>query len=73
MPELPPCDPANPVENAVISRLAGNWYRRAAVKRPEPDLDDLFERDLPDYPESLLPFREHPRTRGWTRTPGASC
>lgn len=53
-------DPQDPVENAVISRLAGNWTRRAAVKRQELDLDDLFEPDRPDFPEALLPFRDHP-------------
>jgi alpha-N-dichloroacetyl-p-aminophenylserinol N-oxygenase len=56
-------DPGDLVENAVIARLAGNWHRRAAVKRSEPDLDELFERDRPDYPESLLPFRDHPSYR----------
>ncbi|MGH3754588.1 MAG: AurF N-oxygenase family protein [Pseudonocardiaceae bacterium] len=60
---LPEHDCADPVENAVIARLAGNWHRRAVVKRSEPDLDDLFERDRPDYPECLLPFRDHPTYR----------
>jgi hypothetical protein len=48
------------VESAVIARLAGNWTRRAAVKRDEPDLDALFEADRPDFPEHLLPFHDHP-------------
>ncbi len=60
---LPEHDLEDPVENAVIARLAGNWHRRAVVKRSEPDLDDLFERDRPDYPEGLLPFRDHPTYR----------
>lgn len=55
--------PEDPVENAVITRLASNWHRRAAVKRSEPNLDDLFEKDRADYPESLLPFRDHPAYR----------
>jgi hypothetical protein len=59
-PALPAHDPGDPVENAVISRLAGNWTRRASVKKAEPDLDDLFEPHRPDYPEHLLPFRDHP-------------
>ncbi|RKT19036.1 para-aminobenzoate N-oxygenase AurF [Streptomyces sp. 1114.5] len=59
-PQLPEHDPDDPVENAVIARLAGNWARRASVKRAEPDLDDLFEPDRPDYPEHLLPFHDHP-------------
>jgi hypothetical protein len=57
---LPAHDPSDQTENAVIARLAGNWHRRAAVKRPEPDLDELFEMGRPDYPEALLPFRDHP-------------
>ncbi|MFD8751227.1 diiron oxygenase [Kitasatospora sp. NPDC059577] len=59
-PHLPEHDPADPVENAVIARLAGNWARRATVKRDEPDLDELFEPARPDYPEHLLPFHDHP-------------
>jgi hypothetical protein len=57
---LPVHDPHDLVENAVINRLAGNWARRASVKQREPDLDDLFEPDRPDYPDALLPFRDHP-------------
>lgn len=57
---LPEHDPHNAVENAVLSRLAGNWHRRATVKQEEPNLDDVFELDRPDFPEALLPFREHP-------------
>lgn len=59
-PALPDHDPRDPMENAVINRLAGNWTRRATVKRAEPDLDDLFEPDRPDYPEHLLPFVDQP-------------
>jgi alpha-N-dichloroacetyl-p-aminophenylserinol N-oxygenase len=58
--QLPAHDPTDPLENAVIARLAGNWSRRAAVKRPEPSLDDLFEPARPDYPRSLIPFADHP-------------
>jgi hypothetical protein len=57
---LPQHDPTEPIENAVINRLVGNWHRRAMVKRDEPDLDDLFEVDRPDYPQHLLPFHDHP-------------
>jgi P-aminobenzoate N-oxygenase AurF. len=53
-------DPGDPLEHAVIGRLVGNWHRRATVKRDEPDLDDLFEPDRPDYPERILPFHDHP-------------
>lgn len=62
-PEIPAHDPDDPVENAVIARLAGNWHRRAAVKREEPRLADLFELDRDDYPEKILPFRDHPTFR----------
>lgn len=57
---LPAHNPDDPVESAVIGRLAANWTRRASVKKAEPDLDDLFEEGRPDYPEHLLPFRDHP-------------
>ncbi|RDI68641.1 AurF N-oxygenase family protein [Nocardia pseudobrasiliensis] len=63
VPSLPEHDPRDPVESAVISRLVGNWHRRAMVKRPEPDLDELFEPTRPDYPEGLIPFRDHPAYR----------
>ncbi len=56
-------EPQDLAENAVIARLADNWPRRAAVKRTEPDLDDLFEPDRLDYPDSLLPFWDHPTYR----------
>ncbi|GAA1566343.1 hypothetical protein GCM10009827_105020 [Dactylosporangium maewongense] len=59
MTGLPSYDPADPVESAVIARLAGNWPRRATVKRDEPDLDALFDVQRPDYPEAIVPFRDH--------------
>lgn len=60
IPGIPAFDPTDRVENAVIRRLAGNWHRRATVKRAEPRLEDLFERDRPDYPERIVPFAGHP-------------
>ncbi|EEP74974.1 N-oxidase [Micromonospora sp. ATCC 39149] len=57
---LPPFDPRDPTENAVISRLVGNWHRRAAVKRAEPDVYALFDRDRPDFRDDMIPFRSHP-------------
>lgn len=60
MTHLPSYDQADPVENAVITRLAKNWRRRATVKGAELDLDALYEPDRPDYPESMLPFHGHP-------------
>ncbi|GAA1888985.1 AurF N-oxygenase family protein [Streptantibioticus ferralitis] len=59
-PGVPRHDPDDPVEHAVIRRLVGNWHRRATVKRDEPDLDELFELERPDYPEGILPFHDHP-------------
>lgn len=59
-PSLPKFDATDPVESAIVNRLAHNWARRATVKKTEPDLDDLFDTSLADYPESLLPFVEHP-------------
>lgn len=57
---LPAYDPNDPIESAVIGRLAGNWHRRAMVKRAEPDLDELFDHSRLDYPENLVPFQNHP-------------
>ncbi|MDP0919565.1 diiron oxygenase, partial [Klebsiella pneumoniae] len=59
-PSLPEFDASDPVESAIVSRLASNWARRATVKKAEPELDDLFDSSLSDYPEALLPFAEHP-------------
>ncbi len=58
-PPLPEHDPNDPVESAVVTRLAGNWGNRATVKKPEPDLDDLFDHSKHDYPEALIPFADH--------------
>ena len=60
MAHLPSYDQDDPVENAVITRLARNWRRRATVKGAELDLDALYESDRPDYPEGVLPFHDHP-------------
>lgn len=57
---LPSFDPRDAAESAIITRLAGNWRRRATVKREEPDLDELFDASRPDYPERIVPFRDHP-------------
>ncbi|AOW92068.1 N-oxidase [Rhodococcus sp. WMMA185] len=63
---LPEHDPTDPVESAVITRLVRNWGQRATVKKPEPDLDELFDRDKRDYPNELLPFADHDRFLGLT-------
>lgn len=59
LPSLPPFDPSDRVESAIISSLAGSWSRRAVVKRPEPDLDELFDPEKADYPVALVPFHDH--------------
>ncbi|MFE4574391.1 AurF N-oxygenase family protein [Streptomyces chartreusis] len=61
---LPEHDPNDAVENAILTRLAGNWDRRATVRRREESLDDVFEPDRPDFPVALLPFRNHPTYLG---------
>lgn len=63
LPSLPPFDPADPVESAIISALAGSWARRATVKRSEPDLDELFDGEKDDYPVPLIPFHDDDRFR----------
>ncbi|MFI9643461.1 diiron oxygenase [Micromonospora sp. NPDC051925] len=60
LPGIPPYDPRDPTENAIISRLVGNWHRRAAVKREEPDVYALFDPDRPDFRDDMIPFRSHP-------------
>jgi alpha-N-dichloroacetyl-p-aminophenylserinol N-oxygenase len=60
LPGLPAFDPCDGAESAVIRRLARNWDRRATVKRSEPDIDALFDPSRPDYPEQIVPFRNHP-------------
>jgi hypothetical protein len=57
---LPEFDPTDAAESAVISRLVGNWHRRAAVKRPEPDVHALFEPARPDFRVDMVPFSGHP-------------
>ena len=57
---LPAFDPTNVVESAVISRLVENWHRRAAVKRTEPDMQELFDPARPDFRVDMVPFSGHP-------------
>jgi len=73
IPGLPSFDPTDVAESAIITRLAGNWRRRATVKRDEPDLDELFELARPDYPEAS--FRSVTTTSGGACpiTPGHDC
>ncbi|OYD68950.1 diiron oxygenase [Rhodococcus sp. OK302] len=59
-PTLPGFDAEDPAESAIVRRLAENWSRRAAVKRSELELEDLFDTTKLDYPDSLLPFAQHP-------------
>lgn len=66
LPGLPSFDPTDAAESAVVARLAGNWARRATVKRDEPDIDALFDAGRPDYPERIVPFRDHPT---WQQLP----
>ncbi len=56
-PSLPEYDASDPVESAIVRRLASNWARRATVKKAEPELDDLFDSSLSDYPRSTSPVR----------------
>jgi len=73
IPGLPSFDPGDVVENAVITRLAGNWGRRATVKRDEPDLDALFDPERPDYPEEIVPSATTPPGSRCPSTPGPAC
>lgn len=57
---LPAFDPDDATESAIISRLVGNWHRRAAVKRAEPDVYALFDPARPDFRVDMIPFSGHP-------------
>lgn len=57
---LPAFDPTDAAESAVISRLVGNWSRRAAVKRKELDVNALFDPARPDFRVDMIPFGGHP-------------
>lgn len=65
-PSLPEFDADDVVESAVVSRLAKNWSQRATVKKPEPELDDLFDTAKQDFPDALIPFGEHDTFAGAT-------
>ncbi|MBG0831332.1 diiron oxygenase [Planomonospora sp. ID67723] len=60
LPGTPPYDPADPVENAVIRRLAGNWHRRAAVKHNAP----LAEQQVVNAAFGLVLEGAYPGVRG---------
>lgn len=51
----------SPVENAVVSRLARNWHRRASVRKAPVDLDEYYEAGRPDFPLALTPMARHPQ------------
>ncbi|MEV7602182.1 diiron oxygenase [Kitasatospora sp. NPDC089797] len=57
-------DHAHGIDESVLRRLAASWPRRATVRTDlteitDPDTGD-YDAALPDYPERLLPFAEHP-------------
>ncbi len=60
-PTLPEYDPTDITESAVINGLVRTWNHRATVRKREPELDDLFDLTLADYPEALIPFSGHER------------
>lgn len=49
------------VENAIMARLAGNWHRRASVRKDPHNLDEYYEKGKPDYPLGLTPLHRHPQ------------
>ncbi|WP_329127449.1 diiron oxygenase [Streptomyces caniferus] len=53
---------AHGIDESVLRRIADSWPRRATIRT---DLDRIsepeeYDEQLPDYPEHLLPFAEHP-------------
>lgn len=54
---------AHGIDESVLRRIADSWPRRATIRT---DLDKVtdpgkYDAALPDYPERLLPFAEHPK------------
>ena len=47
-----------PDNSDVLQRLCTSWGTRVAVKQP--DIDNTYDLQKPDYPEHLLPFKTHP-------------
>ncbi|MGC5035211.1 MULTISPECIES: diiron oxygenase [unclassified Streptomyces] len=50
------------IDESVLRRIADSWPRRATIRT---DLDRIsepeeYDEQLPDYPERLLPFAQHP-------------
>ena len=43
-----------------LSRLLTSWEQRAAVKKPDLDVQALYQPGCPDYLVDLLPFADHP-------------
>ncbi|MGF1431045.1 diiron oxygenase [Kitasatospora sp. LaBMicrA B282] len=56
-------DHAPGIDESVLRRIADSWPRRATVRTDLDRVTDPGEYDpaLPDYPERLLPFAEHPK------------
>ncbi|AKJ29424.1 diiron oxygenase [Caldimonas brevitalea] len=45
----------------VTAALADSWANRVAVKVGELDLKRYYDKNIPDYPPNLVPFRDDPR------------
>ena len=67
LPEISDSMEPNPPDSAelhsvdgTLKKIAQSWSSRAAVKKPDLDGDALFNPQLPDFLETLLPFSDHP-------------
>ena len=57
-----------PLQDRVTAMLADSWETRVAVKTGELDADSYYDKNIPDYPPRLVPFRDHPRYKALDET-----
>jgi len=50
----------------ILDTLADSWMQRAAVRKEILEYDEAFDSARPDFPEHLVPFRDHPLYSGGT-------
>lgn len=56
------------LQDRVTAMLADSWETRVAVKTGELDADSYYDKNIPDYPPRLVPFRDHPRYKALDET-----
>ena len=51
---------SNNLNDGLIKKLTSNWQHRVAVNQFKINFNDIYIENVPDFPESLIPFRDHP-------------